>query len=66
LVLWLVKTVKKPARAAGFGRLQSFLETGLYAFRGMGDGTPFIEAIHDRETRAMQRLFASQENPFVI
>jgi hypothetical protein len=64
LVLWLVKTVRAPARAAGFGRLQSFLETGLYAFRAMGDGTPFIEAIHDRETRAMQALFAGRENPF--
>ena len=64
LVLWLVKTVKRPARAAGFGRLQSFLETGLYAFRGMGDGTPFIKAIHDRETRAMQALFAGEIDPF--
>ena len=64
LVLWMVKTVRAPARAAGFGRLQSFLETGLYAFRGMGDGTPFIETVYQRESQAMQRLFASEIDPF--
>lgn len=64
LVLWMVKTVRKPARAAGFGQLQSFLETGLYAFRSMGDGTPFIEAIYERESQAMQRLFAADPDPF--
>ncbi len=45
LVLWLIKSVKGPARAAGFGRLQSFLEQGLNAFRVMGDGTEFIETV---------------------
>lgn len=64
LVLWMVKTVRAPARAAGFGRLQSFLETGLYAFRAMGDGTSFIEAIYERESQAMRRLFAADPDPF--
>ena len=64
LVLWMVKTVRGPARAAGFGRLQSFLESGLNAFRVMGDGTEFIETIWRRESTAMQRLFASDEAPF--
>lgn len=66
LVLWLVKTVRRPARAAGFGRLQNFLESGLKAFRAMGDGTAFIETIYERETRAMERLFAGDVNPFQI
>jgi len=64
LVLWLVKTVKGPARAAGFGRLQSFLEQGLNAFRVMGDGTQFVETIYQRETRVMQKLFAAAVDPF--
>jgi len=66
LVLWMVKTVRGPARAAGFGRLQSFLEQGLNAFRVMGDGTEFIETIWRRESAAMQRLFAGDHAPFDI
>lgn len=64
LVLWMVKTVRRPARAAGFGRLHSFLESGLKAFRVMGDGTEFIETIYQRESQAMQHLFAAEVNPF--
>lgn len=66
LVFWMVKTVRAPARAAGFGQLQSFLESGLNAFRVMGDGTQFIEAIYQRESQAMQRLFASDAAPFEV
>lgn len=64
LVLWMVKTVRGPARAAGFGRLQAFLESGLNAFRVMGDGTEFIETIWRRESTAMQHLFAGADAPF--
>ncbi|NIP17257.1 MAG: hypothetical protein GWM87_03175 [Xanthomonadales bacterium] len=64
LVLLMVRMLRAPARAAGFGRLQSFLEEGLFAFRAMGDGTEFVEAIHRRETEAMERLFRGSENPF--
>jgi hypothetical protein len=64
LVLWLIRTVRGPARAAGFGRLQSFLEQGLNAFRRMGDGTVFIETIRNSEKDIMQRLFAGSEDPF--
>lgn len=64
LVLWMVKTVRAPARAAGFGQLQSFLEQGLNAFRVMGDGAHFIETIYRRESLAMQRLFAGAVDPF--
>ena len=66
LVLWMVKTVRGPARAAGFGRLQSFLEQGLNAFRVMGDGTEFIETIWRRESTVMQRMFAADGAPFDI
>lgn len=64
LVLWMVRTVRGPARAAGFGLLQSFLEQGLTAFRTMGDGTEFIETIWNKETTVMRRLMAGDENPF--
>lgn len=64
LVLWLIRTLRGPARAAGFGLLQSFLEQGLRAFQIMGDGTVFIETIWNSEREVMQRLFAGDENPF--
>lgn len=64
LVLWLIRTVRGPARAAGFGLLQSFLEGGLNAFRVMGDGTEFIDTIWRKESEVMQRLLAGDENPF--
>ncbi len=65
LVLLLIRTVRGPARAAGFGLLQSFLEGGLRAFQVMGDGTEFVETIWRKESEVMQRLFAGDENPFV-
>jgi hypothetical protein len=64
LVLWLIRTLRGPARAAGFGLLQSFLEQGLRAFQIMGDGTEFVETIWRSEREVMQRLFAADEDPF--
>lgn len=45
-----------PARAAGFGALQQFLERGFVAFRRMGDARPLLQAIRERETELMERL----------
>jgi len=64
LVLWLIRTLRGPARAAGFGLLQSFLENGLNAFRNMGDGTEFVETIWHNEAEVMRRLFDADKNPF--
>lgn len=65
LILLLIRTVRGPARAAGFGLLQSFLEEGLFAFRAMGDGTEFVETIWRRENKSMRRLLAGHEKPFM-
>ena len=64
LVLWLIRTLRGPARAAGFGLLQSFLENGLNAFRIMGDGTEFIETVWRRESEVQRRLMDADQNPF--
>jgi len=64
LVLWLIRTLRGPARAAGFGLLQSFLENGLNAFRIMGDGTEFIDTIGNSEREVMQGLLDADENWF--
>ncbi len=64
MVLRLVRLLRFPARAAGFGRLQGFLEEGLYAFRAMRDGAAFVQAISDRETRIMRGLLSGEADPF--
>ena len=64
LVMFLIRTLRGPARAAGFGLLQSFLEQGLKAFQIMGDGTEFITTVWHNEGKIMQRLLAADKNPF--
>jgi len=69
LVRWpmvnpLVRLLRGPAHAAGFGALQEFLEGGLAAFRALEDPEYFIESIYEREWRAMESMFAGAERPF--
>jgi hypothetical protein len=53
-----------PARLAGLGAVQDFLERGLAAFRGMQGAGDFLETIRQRETSIMERLFAGDSTPF--
>ena len=64
LVLMLVRTLRGPAHAAGFGLLQSFLENGLNAFRIMGDGTEFIDTIWKKENEFRRELLTGEDKPF--
>jgi len=64
LVLFLIRTLRGPARAAGFGLLQSFLEQGMFAFREMGDGSEFVDTIWRRESEVARRLQAGDDKPF--
>jgi len=64
LVNVLVRLLHGPAHAAGFGKLQEFLESGLVSFRALGDVRYFNETIYDREWNAMQKLFAGEDRPF--
>lgn len=47
-----------PARLAGFGELQDFLERGLRAFRQMRGAEQFIAAVDERERRMLDEIFA--------
>ena len=60
----LLKVSRLPARAAGLGELQSFLERGFAAFAGLGDARAFLTAIEHSERRVMERLFAGEADPF--
>jgi len=60
----LVRLMRGPAIAAGFGRLQGFLESGLASFRSLRDATWFVDTIYEREWSAMERLFEGAADPF--
>jgi len=47
-----------PARLAGFGELQDFLERGVRAFRHMHGAEEFIAAVDARERRMLEQIFA--------
>ena len=64
LVNTLVRLLRGPAHAAGFGKLQEFLETGLGSFRELEDVCYFNETIYQREWTAMQKMFDGEERPF--
>jgi hypothetical protein len=52
-----LKAMRGPARAAGMGALQAFLEGGFDAFGAMGGATEFLQAIETRENALAKRLF---------
>jgi hypothetical protein len=52
-----LKAMRGPARAAGMGALQTFLEAGFDAFGAMRGAREFLATIHARETALMTRLF---------
>jgi hypothetical protein len=58
--------LRGPAIAAGFGRLQGFLESGLESFRALNDATWFVDTIYEREWAAMERLFRGDPDPFLL
>ena len=53
--------MRRPARLAGFGDLQQFLEDGYRVFRKMGGVDEFLELIVSRERAVMVALFAGDD-----
>lgn len=60
----LLRISRVPAKAAGLGELQVFLERGFDAFADLDDAQAFLSDIRDKESRAMARLFAGEADPF--
>lgn len=56
--------MRGPAKLAGLGELQSFLERGFKAFKGMKDPETFVATVVRREREVMRRLYAGEGNPF--
>lgn len=58
--------MRRPARAAGFGDLQDFLERGFEAFRRMAGAGVFLETVASREQAVMRGLFEAKPRPFDV
>lgn len=60
-----LRLMRGPARAAGLGALQSFLETGFDTFREMNGAADFLRTVADRERALAAALFAATAVPGV-
>lgn len=64
LVRSALAAMRQPARLAGLGALQRFLERGVGAFRQMNGAGEFLATIETRETVLMNAIFAGERAPF--
>jgi hypothetical protein len=55
-----------PAVLAGWGELQHYLERGFSAFKHMKGAEEFLLTIERRETAILERIFASEREPFDV
>jgi hypothetical protein len=60
LVYRMLKMMRRPAKLAGFGDLQGFLEHGFESFQRMGGAETFLATIAERETTIMERIFSGR------
>ena len=56
--------MRGPAKLANLAELQSFLERGFKAFKGLRQPGEFVDTVVRRERAIMRRLYAGEENPF--
>ena len=60
----MLKMMRRPAKLAGLGDLQDFLERGYAAFRTMDGAGDFLATVNARETKILNALFSSAARPF--
>ncbi|MGA8005336.1 MAG: hypothetical protein WCA17_04500 [Burkholderiales bacterium] len=60
----MLRSMRGPAKAAGCGELQDFLERGFRAFRQMKDSKHFLDTIQTRETQILDRIYGGAPRPF--
>jgi hypothetical protein len=64
LVGTTLKLMRRPARMAGLGDLQDFLERGYGAFSRMGGADDFLALLRQREEALMARITSGVSDPF--
>lgn len=62
----LLTVLRGPARAAGLGELQSFLERGFGAYAKLEDVGAFVHDIEAHEREVSRRLLAGHPRPFDV
>jgi hypothetical protein len=63
LVARTLRLMRAPAKAAGLGDLQEFLERGFEAFREMHGADDFLALVRSRETGILSRIFSGEAAP---
>lgn len=58
--------MRGPARMAGLGQLQQFLERGFSTFKKMRDARRFVDDIVSSERRVMEKIYAHDPQPFAL
>ena len=58
--------MRAPARLAGLGDLQQFLEQGFTTFKRMKQPKAFVALIAGRERAAMENIYAGRGEPFKV
>ncbi|MES2296047.1 MAG: hypothetical protein V4582_03350 [Pseudomonadota bacterium] len=59
-----LKIMRAPARMAGLGQLQQFLERGFSTFKAMRDAQLFVATIVARERAVLENIFDGRARPF--
>jgi len=62
----LLRASRLPAKFAGLGTLQTFLERGFAAFKELQGADDFLDAIAKRELETARRLMAGAPRPFEV
>jgi hypothetical protein len=62
----LLRASRLPARLAGLGELQRFLERGFAAFQALRGADSFLNEIARRERETARRLLEGRANPFDV
>jgi hypothetical protein len=65
LVRSTLAAMRHPARAAGLGALQAFLERGFSAFAHLRGAREFLATVESRETELMNAIFRGDRAPFM-
>lgn len=61
-----LRLARIPARLAGWGELQDFLEEGFAAFKQMRHVDAFLHTIEAREKQILEQIYAGNPDPFAV
>jgi hypothetical protein len=66
LLSFTLSVMRGPAKLAGLGDLQQFLENGFTTFKKMKKPAAFVATIVGRERQVMNNLYAGRKAPFDV